>query len=131
MRPLSFFLTKKKGRIKLINESEGGLTLLTEPRAQIAFFTLMASLIIWQWRGRGGHTERIAQWTEGEIGVDDANQSYYPCTYSGRSSLLPEGTKKWASDRLRFDITEWGVFGECITSVLSWNINMDVSSHPA
>ncbi len=115
-----------------MNVSEDDLTLLTEPCAQIAFFTLMASLIICQQGGGGGgHTERIGLWTEGEIGVDDVNQSYYPCTYNSRSSLLPQGTKKWARDRLRFDITEWGVFGERITSVLSWNINMDVSSHPA
>lgn len=113
-----------------MNELEDDLTLLTEPCAQIAFFTLMASLIIWQCGG-GGHTERIALWTEGEIGVDDVYQSYYPCTYSGCSTLLPERTKKWASDRFQFDITEWGVFGEHITSILSWNINMDVSSHPA
>lgn len=75
-----------------MNESEDDLTLLTEPCAQIAFFTLMASLIIW--RGGDCHTERIVLWTEGEIGADDANQSYYPCTYNGRSSLLPQETKK-------------------------------------
>lgn len=51
LRPPSFFLaelavTKKISEIKLINESADDLTPLTEPWAQIAFFTLMASLII-------------------------------------------------------------------------------------
>ncbi len=50
--------------------------------------SLMASLIICQ-QG-GGHTEQIALWTEGEIGVDDANKSYNPCTYNGPPSSHKE-----------------------------------------
>lgn len=96
--------------------------------------SLMASLIIWGEKGRRGGLgegcccggEQIVPWTGGGISAEDVNQSYYPLTRSGCSSF-PWGTKKWATDRLQLDITKWGVLGESLPIVLSWNINMDVS----
>lgn len=59
------------------------------PRTSVS---LMASLIIQgEKRRRGGFAEgcgeQIVPWTGGEIGTEDANQSYYPLTRSGCSSF--------------------------------------------
>ncbi len=69
-----------------MNESEYDLTLLSEPCAQIVF----SNGFTYHLPARGGHTEQIALWTEGEIGVDDANKSYNPCTYNGPPSSHKE-----------------------------------------